>query len=105
MASGRKPGIAVSLGLDFVEVEAGKVFTGTPGEHNPIGAVHGGYAATPLDSAFGAASSASSAEPSVQDSYSKTASIFQMIEAKRFGSPPWTRFELLRRETGLLEPA
>jgi hypothetical protein len=42
MASGRKPGIMVSLGLDFVEIEAGKaVFTGTPGEHayNPIGAV------------------------------------------------------------------
>jgi uncharacterized protein (TIGR00369 family) len=58
MASGRKPGIMVSLGLDFVEIEAGKaVFTGTPGEHayNPIGAVHGGYAATLLDSACGCA--------------------------------------------------
>jgi uncharacterized protein (TIGR00369 family) len=58
MASGRKPGILVALGLAFVEVEAGKaVFTGTPGEHayNPIGSVHGGYAATLLDSACGCA--------------------------------------------------
>src|ERR1700756_5236779 len=58
MASGRKPGIMVSLGLDFVEIEAGKaVLTGTPGEHayNPIGSVHGGYAATLLDSACGCA--------------------------------------------------
>jgi uncharacterized protein (TIGR00369 family) len=58
MASGRKPGILVSLNLDFVEVSAGKaVFAGTPGEHayNPIGSVHGGYAATLLDSACGCA--------------------------------------------------
>jgi len=58
MASGRKPGIMVALGLEFVEVETGKaVFTGTPGEHayNPIGVVHGGYAATLLDSACGCA--------------------------------------------------
>jgi len=58
MASGRKPGILVSLDFEFVEVEAGKaVFAGTPGEHayNPIGAVHGGYAATLLDSACGCA--------------------------------------------------
>jgi uncharacterized protein (TIGR00369 family) len=58
MASGRKPGILVALDFEFVEVEAGKaVFTGTPGEHayNPIGTVHGGYAATLLDSACGCA--------------------------------------------------
>jgi uncharacterized protein (TIGR00369 family) len=58
MTSGRKPGILVSLDLDFVEVSAGKaVFAGTPGEHayNPIGSVHGGYAATLLDSACGCA--------------------------------------------------
>jgi uncharacterized protein (TIGR00369 family) len=51
MASGRKPGILVALDFEFVEVEAGRaVFAGTPGEHayNPIGAVHGGYAATLL---------------------------------------------------------
>ncbi len=58
MASGRKPGIMISLDFDFVEVEAGRaVFVGTPGEHayNPIGSVHGGYAATLLDSACGCA--------------------------------------------------
>jgi len=58
MASGRKPGILVALDFEFVEVEAGKaVFAGTPGEHayNPIGTVHGGYAATLLDSACGCA--------------------------------------------------
>ncbi len=58
LASGRKPGILVSLDLDFVEVAAGKaVFAGIPGEHayNPIGSVHGGYAATLLDSACGCA--------------------------------------------------
>jgi uncharacterized protein (TIGR00369 family) len=58
MASGRKPGILVALDFEFVEVESGKaVFAGTPGEHayNPIGAVHGGYAATLLDSACGCA--------------------------------------------------
>jgi uncharacterized protein (TIGR00369 family) len=58
MDSGRKLGILVALDFDFVEVEAGKaVFAGTPGEHayNPIGTVHGGYAATLLDSACGCA--------------------------------------------------
>src|SRR5271157_4632681 len=58
MASGRKPGIVVALDFDFVEVESGKaVFAGLPGEHafNPIGTVHGGYAATLLDSACGCA--------------------------------------------------
>lgn len=58
MASGRKPGILKSLDLDFVEVDHGRaVFAGVPGEHayNPIGTVHGGYAATLLDSACGCA--------------------------------------------------
>jgi uncharacterized protein (TIGR00369 family) len=58
IASGRKPGILVALDFDFIEVDAGRaVFAGTPGEHayNPIGAVHGGYAATLLDSACGCA--------------------------------------------------
>jgi len=58
MASGRKPGIVESLQFDFVEVELGRaVFAGVPGEHayNPIGTVHGGYAATLLDSACGCA--------------------------------------------------
>ena len=58
IAAGRKPGIAHSLQFTLVEVEQGRaVFEGTPGEHayNPIGTVHGGYAATLLDSACGCA--------------------------------------------------
>lgn len=58
IASGRRPGMAVSLHFNLVEVEDGRaVFAGTPGEHayNPIGSVHGGYAATLLDSACGCA--------------------------------------------------
>lgn len=54
IASGRKPGILHSLDFELVEVGPGRaVFQGTPGEHayNPIGVVHGGYAATLLDSA------------------------------------------------------
>ena len=58
MASGQRPGIAVSLDFALTEVEVGRaVFEGTPGPHayNPIGMVHGGYAATLLDSACGCA--------------------------------------------------
>ena len=58
MASGRKPGIMESLNFDFVEIDTGKaIFAGVPGDHayNPIGTVHGGYAAALLDSACGCA--------------------------------------------------
>ncbi len=58
IASGKKPGILASLDFDFVEADAGRaVFSGVPGDHayNPIGTVHGGYAATLLDSACGCA--------------------------------------------------
>jgi uncharacterized protein (TIGR00369 family) len=58
IASGRKPGILTALDFQFVEAEPGRaLFVGTPGEHayNPIGTVHGGYAATLLDSACGCA--------------------------------------------------
>jgi uncharacterized protein (TIGR00369 family) len=58
IASGRRPGIAVSLEFNLAEVGEGTaVFVGTPGQHayNPIGMVHGGYAATLLDSACGCA--------------------------------------------------
>jgi uncharacterized protein (TIGR00369 family) len=58
IASGKRPGIAVSLDFTLSEVGNGTaVFTGTPGHHayNPIGMVHGGYAATLLDSACGCA--------------------------------------------------
>lgn len=58
MSSGRKPGILASLDFELVEIDLGKaVFAGKPGEHayNPLGTVHGGYAATLLDSACGCA--------------------------------------------------
>ena len=58
IASGRRPGIAMALDFNLVEVADGyAVFAGAPGEHayNPIGMVHGGYAATLLDSACGCA--------------------------------------------------
>ena len=58
MAIGRRPGIGASLDFTLVEIEDGRaVFEGVPGAHayNPIGTVHGGYAATLLDSACGCA--------------------------------------------------
>lgn len=58
MSSGLKPGIMVALDFELVEVDLGKaVFAGKPGEHvyNPLGTVHGGYAAALLDSACGCA--------------------------------------------------
>ncbi len=58
MAAGGRPGIAESLDFRLVEVEEGRaVFEGTPGAHayNPMNTVHGGYAASLLDSACGCA--------------------------------------------------
>ena len=58
MAAGRRPPMAETLGFDLVEVEEGRaVFQGTPGAnaYNPLGTIHGGYAATLLDSACGCA--------------------------------------------------
>lgn len=58
IARGRRPGIAESLDFQLVEVEPGMaVFAGVPGDraYNPIGTIHGGYAATLLDSACGCA--------------------------------------------------
>ncbi|MFI5029021.1 MAG: PaaI family thioesterase [Solirubrobacterales bacterium] len=52
------PPIAVVMRMRPTEVEEGHaVFEGEPGEehYNPIGVVHGGYAATLLDSALGCA--------------------------------------------------
>jgi uncharacterized protein (TIGR00369 family) len=52
------PPIAVTMRLRPIELEEGRVvFEGQPGEehYNPIGVVHGGYAATLLDSALGCA--------------------------------------------------
>lgn len=60
MAAGEIPPapIAVLMNMEPVEVEEGKVtFAATPGEehYNPIGIVHGGFAATLLDSVTGCA--------------------------------------------------
>jgi uncharacterized protein (TIGR00369 family) len=58
MSSKRKAPMIDKLGLDLAEVERGHaVFEGTPDRsvYNPLGAVHGGYAATLLDSACGIA--------------------------------------------------
>lgn len=60
IADGRIPAppIALLLGFGIVEVSEGRVvFATEPGEHhyNPIGVVHGGLAATLLDSAMGCA--------------------------------------------------
>ena len=55
---GRGPPIASTLQFRLDEIEKGRaVFRATPGPHayNPIGVVHGGYAATLLDSACGCA--------------------------------------------------
>jgi len=52
------PPIAVVMNYSITELEEGRaVFEGDPGEehYNPIGVVHGGYAATILDSALGCA--------------------------------------------------
>jgi uncharacterized protein (TIGR00369 family) len=62
LAAGRRPPIAETLKIALVEVSEGRaVFAGTPGVHayNPLGIVHGGYAATLLDSACGCAVHAS----------------------------------------------
>lgn len=53
-----QPPISILMDMGFEEVEHGRiVFTGTPAEYhyNPIGTVHGGFAATLLDSALGCA--------------------------------------------------
>ena len=58
MASGKQPGIVGLLGLKLAEVGDGTAaFEATPSlaVYNPIGSVHGGYAATLLDSACGCA--------------------------------------------------
>ena len=52
------PPIAVTMRMGPIELGEGRaVFAGDPGEehYNPIGVVHGGYAATLLDSALGCA--------------------------------------------------
>ncbi len=54
----RASGIGKTMGFTVIEIEEGRVvFGGHPDEsvYNPIGTVHGGYAATLLDSAVGCA--------------------------------------------------
>lgn len=56
--SGRQAPIGETLKFSLTDVQHGKVvFEGVPGVHayNPLGIVHGGYAATLLDSACGCA--------------------------------------------------
>jgi len=56
LAAGGRPPIGKTLDFALVEVSEGRaVFAGDPGEqtYNPMGTVHGGYAATLLDSACG----------------------------------------------------
>lgn len=58
LAAGGKPPIGRTLDFALVEVDFGRaVFEGVPGRHayNPMGTIHGGYAATLLDSACGIA--------------------------------------------------
>ena len=56
--AGAGPAMGRTMGFRVVEIEEGRVvFAGSPGPevYNPIGTVHGGYAATLLDSACGCA--------------------------------------------------
>lgn len=58
LAAGMQAPLLKKLGMVLVAVERGQVvFEGTPdaGDFNPMGNVHGGYAATLLDSACGMA--------------------------------------------------
>jgi uncharacterized protein (TIGR00369 family) len=58
MNAGAPVGIAATMQFRIVELADGRaVFEGTPGRHvyNPIETIHGGYAATLLDSACGCA--------------------------------------------------
>lgn len=58
IASGQRAPIAETLDVRLVQVEKGRaVWIGTPDARagNPIGVIHGGYAATLLDSACGCA--------------------------------------------------
>lgn len=52
LAADRRPGIGETLDIRLVKVEDGRaVLEATPGVHlyNPVGTVHGGFAATMLD--------------------------------------------------------
>ncbi len=56
IGQGRPPGIGETLDFELISIADGSaVCGGTPGPHayNPLGVVHGGYAATLLDTACG----------------------------------------------------
>lgn len=56
LAADRRPGIGETLDIRLIEVDDGRVvFEATPDIHlyNPLGTVHGGFAATMLDFACG----------------------------------------------------
>ncbi|MBT1076940.1 PaaI family thioesterase [Geobacter grbiciae] len=56
MEADRRPGIGETLDIRLIEVDDGRVmFEATPDVHlyNPLGTVHGGFAATMLDFACG----------------------------------------------------
>ena len=58
LRAGIQPPIAITLGFSLVEIRHGfAVFEGQPSSsvYNPLGGVHGGYAAALLDSACGCA--------------------------------------------------
>lgn len=62
LATGRQPSMGETLGVSLVEVDRGRsVFEGRPDASvlNPMGGVHGGYAAAMLDSACGIATHSS----------------------------------------------
>lgn len=62
LATGRQPSMGETLGVSLIEVDRGRsVFEGRPDGSvlNPMGGVHGGYAATMLDSACGIAAHSS----------------------------------------------
>lgn len=65
LAAGKQPPIGETLAFSLVEVAKGQaVFEGLPDRraYNPLGTIHGGYAATLLDSACGIATHSALAE-------------------------------------------
>lgn len=66
IAVGRRPPMMELLNIDLVEADIGHVvFTAAPGvaHYNPLGIVHGGFAAALLDSACGLAASSATDVP------------------------------------------
>lgn len=66
IAGGRRPPMMELLDIDLLEVDTGHVvFSAMPGtaHYNPMGIVHGGFAATMLDSACGLAANSATDVP------------------------------------------